>query len=160
MIYWFFTWILLISAPILAFFYLKSKAIGAYHDFFDAPDKETPSPFGAILDSAAQLFAARLMQSLRAQLANMNSITTRQTNAVRGDALLGDLANSGIGGALASIPGVEKMIRKNPLLGLAAQFVVGKMAIGQTPKQPEPQGAGAGFSGNGHGLVDPRGTTL
>lgn len=166
MIYIFFAVILLILEPILLFFYIKYRAMRAYHEFFDTPNDKTPSQFATILDTGAQLFAARLMQSLRAQLANMNSITTRQANAAAGEGMIEGLAGSGgIAGALTSIPGVEKMIRKNPLLGLAAQFVLSKMGNTQANSEQadktrtQPQGTGAEWVNgqwvNGHAAVDP-----
>ena len=155
MIYYISTIFLLIAAGAAAYFYIKSRVNRLFHDFFDAPNAETPSQFGKMLDNAAQLFASRLMQSLRAQLANMNSITTRQAGAVQNNAIVAGLADNPLIGGAMGIPGIEKMIKKNPLLGLAAQYLVGKMGNQTTPKGTEPQGTGAGYSGNGHGSADP-----
>ena len=50
-----------------------SRFTQAVSDFLTAPDKETPSPLGMLLDQCALLLSARLVQQVKAMLAGVES---------------------------------------------------------------------------------------
>jgi len=105
----------------------KQAVLDLARSYFEA-NGDTPSQFGAAVDLIAQNFARRMMQSLRAELMNMQSLNTRQSKAIAGQMAVDRLASmGGVGEATVAIPGVEKMIKKNPMLQLLAAFLANKM---------------------------------
>jgi hypothetical protein len=98
--------------------------------YFESPGDGKPSQFATFVDLVAQNFSSRFMQSARAQIANMSSIDKRQGDKIEAAGLAESLP-----GALAGIPGVGKMMQKNPLLGLAAQYLASRMG-NQASNQP------------------------
>jgi hypothetical protein len=125
----------------LAYRWLKRKqndVIDAARAYFESPGDDKPSQFGMFVDILADKFASNLMRSARAQLANMASITPRQIKGLESESIQESLP-----GVLANVPGVGRMIQKNPLLGLAAQYLISKMP-GQTPRPVE------SVAGNNH----------
>jgi len=142
--------ILLVFAAILpslivlaGLFYLKRSSINyiedvkqQLRDFYTSPGEGKPSQFEVIVDEISQRLASRIMQSARLQLQNMASIDSRQNSKLEAEAL-----QSGLPAGLSAIPGIGRMIQKNPIVGLAAQYLVGKMGGGQTAPTPGPASA-------------------
>lgn len=110
----------------------KTALLDLAKAYFESPGDNKPSQFGQFVDLTAQTFASRIMQSARAQLANMSSLNTRQGKSIEAHAI-----EDGLPGALGAIPGIGKMIQKNPILGLAAQFVASKLSGVTVEKGPE-----------------------
>lgn len=52
---------------------VRDEASEMLAEFLTSPDKDTPSPFAALLDQAALLLAARLVQQVKAMLAGVES---------------------------------------------------------------------------------------
>lgn len=126
---------------------VRSEAVQLVTSFITPPAEGQPSQLGIYADSIAQIFASRLMQSARAQLSNMASINSRQNAKLAA----GEVA-SGLPGGLGMIPGVDKMIQKNPLVGLALQALGPKLFGGSSGPSQE-KATPAASPGNGSGNV-------
>jgi hypothetical protein len=107
-------------------------------EYLNPPAEGQPSKFGILVDAMATIFASRLMTSLRAQLNNLSSLATRQEKALEGEAI-----GAALPGIAASIPGIGRMIQKNPLLGLAAQYLMSQ-------KSNKNEGGQPAVASNGH----------
>jgi hypothetical protein len=127
----------------------KQLLIDTAKAYFEPQSPEEQSQFGAFVDLTAQTFARRLVQSARASLANLSSIDTRQNDKLGNIALDGgDIT------AAASSLGIGKMMRKNPLLGLAAQYLMGKiMPQNNTPTPTEVGAMAASRNGESNPFV-------
>jgi hypothetical protein len=144
-IYFVFTGILLILFQIAALFVIKkwierqkTAALSIAKGYFESPGDDKPSQFAQFIDLVAQNFSTRILQSARAQLANMSSIDKRQNSKLEADGI-----QAALPGAISAMPGIGRMIQKNPLLGIAAQYLASKINMG---------GGGSGPS-NGGGSV-------
>jgi len=129
----------------LAYRWLKNKqneVIDLAKAYFESPGDDRPSQFALFLDLAAQNFSSRLMQSARAQLANMASIDTRQNKKLEADGMA-----AGLPGAIGAIPGIGRMMQKNPLLYFGAQYLASKMGGGA----PAPSNGSADVQAHNNG---------
>ena len=122
-------------------FYRQERA-NIWHDISEAlvefatsPDKDTPSPLAVIIDQAALLLAARLMQQLKAMVAGVESGESKGEQA----ALIAEATSSTPWLALLSgmLPKrIRNGLMKNPqMIGALA-----KMGGNHTPSAPDGQG--------------------
>ena len=145
-----FTLILLIAYPIFAVLVFnrwykrqKQALLDMARAYFESPAENEPSQFSKFVDIVAQRFASQTVISLKAQLMNMQSLSIRQ-----GNKLVAEKAVEGLPDLVQAIPGIERMIKKNPLLGIIGQFFMSKI-VGAAGVSP----ATVGSPSNGHADV-------
>ena len=124
----------------------KQAAIDIFHAYTDQRGEE-PSIFTGHVDQISARLAATLVRSLKAQLMNMSALNTKQGKQLEGEAAVAAVEGTGGLGELAmSMPQVQQMVKKNPLLGILAQAVLSRGAAGQQVQKP----VADGYSNNGH----------
>jgi len=125
------TFIAVTSALMIAIFLVRRSIINTTRAYFEPKTPGTPSEFGQALDNISQMFAARIMASLKATFMGVNSGLARGEKALE-EAAQTDLASqaSPLAGMAMRMPTVARLIRRNPgLLDLAMPFL-SKMAAG------------------------------
>lgn len=115
----------------LAFSVQKRRIMRALRSYFEAPDQESPSQFGLLVEVIAQLFAQKLVSNLKNVIGGMNSADAK--NAERAELSAIKQANPVLGNLDNLLP---KRWKKNAdLIKLAAAFLgnPGDNNKGQSP---------------------------
>lgn len=109
------------------------------------PAEGQPSQLALLVDSVATVFASRVVSMARTSLMGQASGVSRAIdNAERDAAVEGLAAAHPVVAALTELsPGIQRRLRRSPILAAAIAALSGKLTGGGTPPVPSSNHAGA-----------------
>lgn len=114
-----------------------SKRVKTYETsfarFFNAPDAETASEFGLMVEGIAKIFANELAIKVKASMMGNASVQARNVKAIEG-ALAMDAVeseNPTLGKIMKALPNVADLVKKRPELAGLAQMVMSGIGAGK-----------------------------
>jgi hypothetical protein len=93
----------------------KEALLETLSRYFEQQDEDTPSEFAKMIDSIAQVFASKVINSAKTTAMGLNSVASKNESRVD-SALIQDVAGQAnpLLGLLAGMPTIQKLLTKNP----------------------------------------------
>jgi phage tail tape-measure protein len=106
----------------------KRALLELLSQYFESPDETTPSEFAKTVESIAQVFASKVINSAKTTAMGMNSVASKNESKVDA-AIIQDVAGSvnPLLGLVAGLPTVQKLMNKNPNVWPIVQGKLGEL---------------------------------